>query len=433
MLAIMSNLNDFNSKVNLGKVIQEFGGYDNYAIQNILPFGEFVYNADYSFVGNIFDILVDSNGNRRTAGEVFKYIVLNCPEFLKHEVVFNEYRQKMIQQEDNKQKLWAAIVTESQVELKEHKYIIPDVGKTTLAQYFEKQGNTGIIENGFGHLSIDIKNKYNTLDWTKLNNFSKPIIVPYYHTPKHLSYIEVFDALEEDCRRKELYRSNFNGWVGIKNGCILPDFKHLKNRAGCLWNYTLDHWTNETITIDYNCSINLLLEIFKTAKFTKFEMSPVELIKERHLTPLIYNNLRNLRKEHILVLQDQLELSDLLSEWRLLQSSQYHINNMNFYKRPEGYFVNYKGEEKQLTNFVLTLKSRVKKDKLAYYVVEAEQGNKNFIFEIPETKFNSINKLKNFIREEFLNANLDMPKFFNTIGEKRLMNFIFDWFENENI
>jgi hypothetical protein len=175
--------------------------------------------------------------------------------------------------------------------------------------------------------------------------------------------------------------------------------------------------------------VPLLLEIFKTAKLTKFEPDPIELIKIKNASSLVYNHISNLNKQQILELQDRLELSDLYSEWLNLQDSQYTINNVIYYRRENGYFVNRFGKEQQLTNFTLTVRDRVKKDDTVFYVLEVVVAKKTAFIDLPSHVFNSAFKLQNYIREAVLNAGLDMPKFLSPEVDRRLKNFIFDYFK----
>jgi hypothetical protein len=430
-----TNLSNFNSKVNLAKVVKQFPEYNDWLLQEVKPYGEFVSNADFSSVCNIFDIWIDKDKNQLLSSEiVFEDITTKYPHLLKDPVIFNNYKQKTIGEAERMEKLWRSVVEHSQTELNSKLYPINESGgKISLGKYFTYSGYPGVVENKFGHISENTRNLFNTMQksWLKLHGFSKPIIVPYYYTPKHISYIEVFDALDESTweNRRILYRNEYAGFAGTR-GHILPDFKALMNRQGCLWNYTLDYWNKTVVTIDEDCPIWVLLHIYKTAKLTKFAIDPLDIIKDKNLGSLVEPYLKDLSKEQVRVLQEKLEYTDLLDKWKNIKSTSYAVGDITYFKRPEGYFYIYKGKEFQLTNFSITLVDRIKKDDKPFYILDIIQGDKTITFEIPQTKFNSRLGLINHLRELFYDCDLEPPKIYQPSGEHKLMNFIFDYFDS---
>ena len=429
-----TNLSNFNSKVNLAKLISQYPELEGFNIQTVPPFGEFVYNTDYSSVCNIFDLWVDKDSKQIKSSEtVFEDITTKYQHLLRDPVIFNEYKQKSIGEAERMEKLWRQVVAHSQKELHNHVYAIDNGAKISLAKYFIYKGYTGVIDNNFGHISQDTINEFGTMyrSWKKLNHIKKPIIVPYYYTPKHIAYIEVFDAFDiEPWKNREiLYRNEFAGFTGTL-GHILPDFKALMNRKGCLWNYTLDYWNKDIVTIDDTCTISNLINIFKTSKFTKFDIDPVQIIKDRDWGSKVYPYLRELNKEQALKLQEILGYSDILDKWKSEQSTNYTNGDIIYLKKPEGYFSIYRGVETRLTNFIITLVERIKKDNKTYYVVDLIQGDKSATFEIPHTKLNSKLGFINYLRELCYDGNLEAHKIYQPSGLDKLTNFIFDYFDS---
>lgn len=424
----MSILSQFNSKVNLGKVVEDLQ-FDNCLVQKIVPFGQFVYTPSHSFIGNIFD-LFSFNGQPLSAGSVYEEITTNKPQYLNEPVGFSEYKKQRIQTEDDINKVWSRIVLDSQTELRETKHTLIRGPKTTIQKLLYDQGYRGAAANGFGYISEDIIKKYTGFNWSVLDRIDKPILVPFYHTPKHLSYIKVLDLKDIGNKKistSTIYQTEFNGWAG-KQGKVLPSFESMCIYEGSVWNSTQDYWNNQEVDLHPDCPVGLCLEIWRQSTRTRFKQSPLGLIKENKWESRIYPHVRGLTKEQVLYIEDYFKLKDLHSYWVSLHESEYVSGNTTYYKRAEGYFMNRKGTEYQLTNFTLKLKSREKKEDSTVYIMEASQGDKSCLVELDTTYFDNFNRLKNYIRETLVDGGLEQPRFMNPEGERRLTNFIFDFF-----
>ena len=198
------NLNDFNTKVNLSKIVEKVAEPNTYFIKSVFPFGEFACNHDFSNVFNVFDLM----GTIYNPEQLYTQIINNWPQVLRQPIVWREYSRDKIHKECILQQSWANIVMEAQKEIINHTYVIRKE-ITTIAKQFEEMGYFGAVINGMGHISQDVINKHSEIAWnnTIINNYRYPVIVPYYHTPNktHISYIEVFDALDSKLTRKKIF------------------------------------------------------------------------------------------------------------------------------------------------------------------------------------------------------------------------------------
>ena len=409
-LKINSNLHDFNNKIDMTKVIKSDGRFYNCFVQRINPFGEFICTPDFNYVGNIFNVFENGEGGFMSGRDVYAAVLKEHPEYLREPVIFTEFKAIKIEAEEASRRVWTKIIEQAKHEMKHKKYVNSDTHeKYTMQQYFITRGETAICENDFGHLSRDLINSYPQLRWSVLDGMEKPIILPHWHTPKHLSFVEVFDAFDPTRKYKRIYEGENAGWAG-KLGYILADKRDLFTMRGSTWNYTQDFWNTDKVTLDFNCE-------------------PLDLILEKNKTCMVKDNLLRMTKEQILFLQEKFKDPDLLEVWKAHRECQYTINQTTYYKRANGYYMYSRGLEQQLTNFTMTFKKRIKIDEHIYYIVEAVQGDNDIILTIPSSYFSKLSLLKEQIREKFLDANLEMPKFYTPLAEHRLSNLIFDYFD----
>jgi len=419
----MTNYHDFNNKVDISKLANSLG-LQGCNIQKIFPFGEFAFNSDKTQAWNVYSLGKGS----LSSGEVYRKITQEMPDFLKQYEVYSEYREKKINQETKEHDTWIKILNDSRIALHKQKYaLLPEGSKISLADYYKQNGLVGIFDNQIGHLSIDVKNNYNFIDWSAINNYKKPLLIPYFHTPFHLSYIEIIEAIHHT-NRKIIYANSRIGWAGSLNK-VLFNFDALFLNPGFIWNYTADFWTFKPVDIDFNCNVDLLIKIFNESKYTQFTTDPLDLIIEKKLEDKVQYCLRGLAKEKILYLEERLK-TNLIKEWQKIQETEFSIGDKIFYKRPDGYYSLYKGISTKLTNFTLTFKERIKNSDNTFYLIEANMDDKNTIVSIPYEVLGSINKIKVYLREALQDANLGLPQYKHPDAESHLLNFIFDYFNN---
>lgn len=428
-----TTLNDFNSKVNISKLVKNLELKGDLRINRIHPFGEFAYDPDFSRVMNAMDIMQRT----LTPGEAYRTIMQDWKDELLYcdNAVWHQYTEDQIVKEVTRQELWMGIIENAQAEFLTRRHTF-DKERLPLAAKYEEHGYLGAAVNGIGHISSAVMEAYPEIDWSAMKKYDYPVIMPYYHTPnkKHISYIDVFDAFDPYLKREKLWDPSYSGFAGTR-GVILPNFKALLHRPGCTWDHTLDYWNNTLVTIDPECSIEHLLHILKTNKYTKFELGPIDIIKGKGMEAELYRQdiLSTLDEELVLTLQEKLEVADLFTKWSDLQESQYKDGNTTYYKRNSGYYYFHKGIERQMTNFVLTLKGRKTVEKDVYYIIEAMCDNKHVVMTVPKSTLLSRSKFELFLIETFADNGLKSPRYMTTTVHKMFKYFLFHWFDRKSV
>lgn len=395
------NCNSFNSKVNLPKFCLKLG-YTDYQFKKLPTFGWFAYNKDYSFVGNIFDLV-----GQKDKEELYALISKEKPEYLDFDLAYSDMLETKIKYNLLEIQLWTAAYAYAKKELETYKF--QHGGKRLLLKdVLLENGFSGVMVNGMGIITNAVVEKFNMLPWPKAGIVGK-IMVPSFCTPYHLASLE-YCSWQTPTSMQPLFLNDEKGWYGdLKHGHIVADIKELWTTPGNIWDYKADYWYPDSIvTISENISTDKAVEIWTGAHDTAFDKNPlVQVVDNGKVDELkLYIGKLSVRQ---LQEAEKITGEKLIPFWKKSRDHQVQIGSKIFTKRDNRYWVFKKGRLEEVSNFAVDIHKIYKKGKHFYRKGDILYGDSLVPFEMDERYFTTNYMFHRGIKEKFLNSGLGVP------------------------
>jgi hypothetical protein len=414
------NINDFNSKINLPRLVSKLGlREEDFDFVRIPVFGWFARSKTSSFVATVFDFFEPNDWPK-----LYTTVLDNFDDCLDFKLPRSEYAEK---------KLWSNYYLHAQYQgawlLSKEEAVSHRARHGDKVMYFKDiltvAGMPGFLENEIGYLTENVVKAFPKLNLGPKQKYKKVLMIPTFVSPKHICSIEIakFQTPQE---REKIYMNGEMGWYGKLCDTVLADFNELKIKKGFTWNYKADWWTNQNIDLPPEIDTSSLIRIWSEAKRSKFNVDPMDFLIGKEGTPNLHHHVASLSYEQVKELGER-SGEDLMRSWRESREQQFTVQGKTFVRRGTSYFLVKEREEEQLTNFALEVKEIRKKtennEDSFYWHGFIHHGNSVVPFEMNDKFFNSSHLFSKGIRKQFMSLGLGIP-FINERYVRQVLNMI---------
>jgi hypothetical protein len=240
------NINDFNSKVNLPRVIAKLGGnVKDFDFIRMPIFGWYAKAKTKDFIGNIFEFFTAEDWPR-----LYSHILESFNDCIDFKLPNSTHAQDRLFANYMLHMQYQAAWLLSKQEMQSHR---ARYGNNVM--YFKdimnEAGLRGIPLNDIGYLTENVINSFKRLKLEPKRKYQKVLVIPSFNTPKHICSFELAKYTTPH-EREKIYINAEPGWYGKMNGYIAADFNELKVRQGITWNYKADFWTYDATELSSN-------------------------------------------------------------------------------------------------------------------------------------------------------------------------------------
>jgi hypothetical protein len=397
------NINDFNSKVNLPKVVSKLGmSVDNFNFIRMPVFGWYAEAKTGGFIGNVFDFFEPSRWKT-----IYSTILNDFEDCLDFKLPRSEYAEKSLFKNQCLHMQYHSAWLLAKEEVQNHKARHGDK-----VMYFEdilkSAGMSGFVENEIGYLTENVVKAFPKLNLGAKQKYKKILVIPSFCTPKHICSFELakFQAPQE---REKLYVNGELGWYGKIGNYLAADFNELKARQGFTWNYKANNWVREAVDISNLATGANLLQLWGEAPGVRFKQDPIEKLIAQEGSSALENYISGLTYQQVQELEKKTGM-DLIKHWTTSREQQVVVRGKTFVRRETSYYILKKaGEEEQLTNFVIEIQEIRKRSEDFYWCGFIYHNESVVPFELADKNFASNYMFAKSVRGIFLNLGLGIP------------------------
>jgi hypothetical protein len=414
------NINDFNSKINLPRLVSKLGlKVDDFDFVRIPVFGWFARSKTSNFVGTVFDFFEGKDWPT-----LYTTVLDNFDDCLDFKLPRSEYAERKLWNNYYLHAQYQGAWQLSKEEAKNHRARHGDK-----VMYFKDiltvGGMPGFLENEVGYLTENVVKAFPKLNLGPKQKYKKVLLIPSFVSPKHICSLELA-KFQTPAEREKLYMNAEMGWYGKIGSEVLGDFNELKIRSGFTWNYKADWWTNQPIKLSDSIDTSSLIKIWSEAKRSEFKTNPMDLLIGKEGTTNLHHYVANLSYEQVKELGER-SGEDLMRSWRESREQQFTVQGKTFVRRGTSYFLVKEREEEQLTNFALEINEIRKKtednEEAFYWSGMIHHGNSVVPFQMSDKFFNSSHLFSKGIRKQFMTLGMGIP-FINERYVRQVLNMI---------
>jgi hypothetical protein len=400
------NINDFNSKVNLPRVISKLGGNVNdFNFVRMPVFGWYAKSKTEGFIGNIFEFFTVKDWPN-----LYNLIVENFKDCLDFKLPISDNANKklfsMYLQHMQFQAAW--IMSKEEVYKHRARY-------NNKVMYFkdilEESGLSGLLNNEVGYLSERVLNNFPKLNLAGKSKYHKVLVFPSFNTPKHICSFEL--CKYTDIHNRECVHLNAEpGWYGHMNGYIASDLSELKAVSGTTWDYKLDEWLPQDSILSNQLTSAQLIKIWSDTKKTEFIDAPAELLKHKKDSDRLELHVASLSYPQVEELQKKLSIN-LMDAWVRSKENQFTVLGKTFVRRGNAYYVVVKAQEELISNFSIEISHIAKRTKDGdddfWWCGFLLYGSSAVPFEMNDKYFTSCYLFAKGVRKQFMTLGLGIP------------------------
>ena len=204
---------------------------------------------------------------------------------------------------------------------------------------------------------------------------------------------------------------------------IVRDLNELKIKPGNTWNSKNDYWNTSPIGLSEMLSTEQLIKIWSESEHSLFssDLGALMMGKQgdedlrKHVPMLDHSQVQQLEKR---------TGQELMSLWMRSREEQFSVQGRTYIKRDKAYYLVKKGEDEQLTNFILDINQiRKKNDDEFIWCGMVYFENHAVPFEMEDKYFMSCHLFTKGIRKMFLSLGLGIP-FINEKYVRQLITMI---------
>lgn len=410
------NINDFNSKVNLPKVVSKLGlKVNDFNFVRMPIFGWFAKSKDGKFVGNIFDFFEVSEWK-----SLYSTILDNFEDCLDFKLPRSEYAEKSLFKHQYVHMQYQSAWVLSKQEVYKHRARHGDK-----VMYFKDvlmaAGMPGFLENEVGYLTENVVKAFPKLNLGAKHKYKKVLVIPTFCTPKHICSFELA-KFQSPNEREKIYMNGEMGWYGKIDTEVAKDFNELKIKPAYTWNYKADFWLENPIKLSDSVDTNQLIQIWSDVKKGLFEDDPVDRLIGMEGNASIEHHVASLTHQQIQELEKRTD-KKLMPYWIEAKEQQFTVHGKTFVRRGTAYFLIKAREEEQLTNFALEIKEIRKRGEEFIWCGFIHHGESFVPFEMNDKYFTSSYLFAKGVRSQFLRLGLGIP-FINEKYVKQLLSMI---------
>lgn len=362
-----------------------------FKFKRLPEFGWFAYTPEYTEIYNIFELVSDS-----LKSSLFQYCSKNHPELIDISFSNSQTNEKRLINSVNETTAFNALWRVSRQAVINQKLFFRGTLRSIASIY--KTSGFSNVSREVGLITEDIQKQFSSIVPKK---FINKIIIPSYHTPKHISGLYVLspDTLEI----KDTVWKRGEGWFGrFENNMIVQDIRSVLTSPSRTWHRFADYWNNQTLTIDTNYDTKMLIQLWNESSHTEFDRKICQY----------FHNVEELKQHvHLFSHQQIDEIKNILNIdlkplWRNTVSKEFFIGRNKINQKDECYFVN----DVEMTNFVIVVQSVFKNEdgRYARSCLLCAKG-KQIPFVIPDEQCETPKKILKVIKPLFLDNNIGMP------------------------
>jgi len=396
------NINDFNSKVNLPKVVSKLGlNVNDFNFVRLPIFGWYAKEKRGNFIGNIFDFFEGPQWKT-----LYSTILNDFEDCLDFKLPRSEYAETSLFKNQYLHMQYQSAWLLAREEVSNHRARHGDK-----VMYFkdilQAAGMPGFLENEIGYLTENVVKAFPKLNLGAKQKYKKILVIPSFCTPKHICSFELA-KFQTPHEREKIHINGETGWYGKINTTVVGDFNELKAAPGFTWNYKADYWLDAPVELSPAVKANQLIQIWSEVKNYGFREEPIAKLAGMQGTDSVEHHISNLNHKQIQELEKKTERS-LMRYWIEAREQQFAVRGKTFVRRGTAYFVIKNNEEEQLTNFVLEIKE-IRKRKEDFYWCGFIYHNESIVpFEMADKDFASNYRFARSVRGLFLNLGLGVP------------------------
>lgn len=388
--------NEFNSKINLPEVCR-MAGISGLNYIKLPTFGWYGYNANLSQIVHLFQLFDDKD-----IFGLYRKFTLEMPELQEFSMTYSETEGNQLYEDYAKTRLWGSFFRDARLETQ--KLEMRD--RPPFKQIMKECGFPNLPADNVGYITEALLKKH-----VSFRMHPSPVgylVVPTFCTPKHICSLELVDP-KTMLVEKTIFKNGEKGWYGELGGVVVPDLPTLGRDGGFTWDSKCDFWTTKPLTLSKKMSVSKCVEVWLTAHNTKFDMSPIEVIKANKKEDEIVTVLSRLTLSQAMELESILKCG-IVNKWEIAQQQTVEIGRFKFHNKKSQYYVAYMDEvPTEFTNFTMQIDRIIRNGNRFYRqgVIRFENREAPFVFD--EESFTTSNTLSKAIRAFFLQHGLGVP------------------------
>jgi len=400
------NINDFNSKVNLPRVIAKLGAdVKDFDFIRMPVFGWYAKSRTNDFIGNIFDFF-----SHKDWPKLYTHVLDSFGDCLDFKFPHSEPAEKRLFSNYMNHMTYHAAWIMSKEEMLSHR---ARYGNNVM--YFkdilDSSGMPGLPLNEIGYLTENVINSFKKLNLEAKRKYQKVLVIPSFNTPKHICSFELAKHTTPQ-EKEKIYVNAELGWYGKMSKTIVADFNELKVTQGVTWDYKADYWTNEGTKLSENLDVPALIQIWGDTKRTTFEEDPTSIILRKQGTDDILHHVASLTYPQVEELQKKMG-TNLMDAWVSAKENQFIVLGKTFVRRGTSYYVLAGANEELISNFTIEM-SEIKKrgtigEEEFWWCGFLHHGGSVVPFEMNDKYFTSCHLFAKGIRKQFLTLGLGIP------------------------
>lgn len=410
------NINDFNSKVNLPKVVSKLGlKVNDFNFVRMPIFGWYARAKTGNFIGNIFDFFETAEWKT-----LYSKILNEFEDCLDFKLPRSDYAEKTLFKNQYLHMQYQSAWVLSKQEVTKHR-----ARHGEKVMYFKDilmaAGMPGFLENEIGYLTENVVKAFPKLNLGAKHKYKKVLVVPTFCTPKHICSFELA-KFQSPNEREKIYINGEMGWYGKIDTEVARDFNELKIKPSFTWNYKADFWLENPVELSEGVDTNQLIQIWSEVKRSKFKDDPVDRLIGMEGNASVEHHIASLTHQQVQELEKRTD-KKLMPYWIEAKEQQFTVHGKTFVRRGTSYFLIKEREEEQLTNFALEIKEIRKRGEDFFWCGFIHHNESLVPFEMNDKYFTSSYLFAKGVRTQFLRLGMGIP-FINEKYVKQLLSMI---------
>jgi hypothetical protein len=397
---------EFQSKVNLPALHDAVKGDPSLSFKKVPKFGWVAYNRDFSTVSTLFDFFRDA------PAAIYRHITKKHPEFQENKMEYSEKVELKLQYSFYYEKAIAEFYQQSQEEAVDGRLKWKKGESVKVTKLIEDLGLQPFITNGLLGVCTEkmveaAPNRYYNAPATLVGR----LIIPTFYAPSKVATLESRSLLEPSNETLLPVSTKYTvekGWYGRLNKRVVSSLNELYIQPGNTWDKKADLWTEGVLQLSPQLSVGQCLEIWRDSRYSKFVLSPLQWIKDKHGLEKVKEHLHGLTHAQIKELEKETG-ETLINYWEAQNQSIVEVSGVKFLQRNDRYYIVRHDREIEYTNFTVQLTKIVKKEGMFFLHGFIQCNNKEIPFTTKRGVFSTYNSVMKELMELFLETGLGIP------------------------
>ncbi|NBQ67402.1 MAG: hypothetical protein EBU46_00680 [Nitrosomonadaceae bacterium] len=399
-------VHEFQSKVNLPALHNAVKGDPSLAFKKVPKFGWVAYSKDYSTVSTLFDFFRDA------PAAIYRHITKNHSEFQENKMEYSEKVEQKLQYSFYYEKAIEEFYRQSREEAVDGRLKWKKGESVKVTKLIEDLGLHPFITNGLLGVCTEkmVENSANRYYSAPMPLVGK-LIIPTFYAPTKVATLESRSLFEPSNETLQLVNTRYpveKGWYGELNKRVVSTLNELYIQPGNTWDRKADLWTEEVLQLSPQLNVGQCLEIWRDSRYSKFVVSPLQWIRDKHGLEKVKEHLHGLTHAQIKELEKETGES-LVNYWEAQNQAVVEVSGVKFLQRNDHYYIIRQDREIEYTNFTIQLTKIVKKAGQFFLHGFIQCNNKEIPFITKRGVFSTYNSVMKELMELFLETGLGIP------------------------